>query len=313
MNKITLLIILFSAMTTAVVAQDADYVPMFGNKATGWYQYTDFGEVGGKTTLKIYTDGDTTVNGKTYIKLLSDWYYAEEDTAYTNLSGFFREDTEERKVYSLNSSSSINPETVYYDFSKQPGDTIHIGVNTDLLLDSISTTAVVCGNTVSTGKRVFHLSNINDSNSKVIWIEGVGSIAGLSANYYNINCDVLDEGLICKMTDDEIVYHFNGFEGFEECPFEVGSSNHQQPEELVLRLYPNPAHSVLRISGDPSELGNARYRIFNLTGKMVKSGFLDHARETSLDISNLQGGAYILEIFNADKNLLTNKKVVIAQ
>lgn len=313
MNKVTLLFILISAMGTSLFAQEADYAPMFGQKASGWYQYADLGETGGKTTLKIYAEGDTTVNGKTYIRLMNDWYYAAEDTTYTSEIGHFREDTAERKVYGLNSSSSINPENIYYDFSKEPGDTIQIGVNVSLLLDSINTTAIVCGDTVSTGKRVFHLSNISDEDSQVTWIEGVGSISGLQGNYYGFDCETLDEGLICKMTDDEIVYHFNGFEGFEDCPFEVGSSNQQKPEELTLRLYPNPAHSVLRISGDPAELGNARYRIFNLTGKMLKTGFLDYSRETSLDISSFQGGAYIMEIYNADKNLLTNKKFVVAK
>src|SRR5690606_10001768 len=113
--------------------------------------------------------------------------------------------------------------------------------------------------------------------------------------------------------DDKIVYHFNKIEGFEECPFEVGTSNQQKPQEMTLRLYPNPAHSVLRISGDPSELGKARYRIFNLTGKMIKTGFLDYSNETSIDITNLQGGAYIVEISNANKNLRTNKKFVVAK
>lgn len=313
MNKVTLLFILISAMGTSLIAQDAAYTPMFGKKASGWYQYVDFSEAGGKTTLKLYVDGDTTVNGNTYVRLMNDWYYASEDTTYTSFTGLYREDTTERKVYSLNSASSLDPESIYYDFSKQPGDTVQIGVNVRLLLDSINSTAIVCGDTVSTGKQVFHLSNIDEDDSPVTWIEGVGSTVGLGANSSTFNCETLDEGLICKMTDDEIVYHFNGFEGFEDCPFEVGSSNQQKPEELALRLYPNPAHSVLRISGDPAELGNARYRIFNLTGKMLKTGFLDRSRETSLDISSFQGGAYIMEIYNADKNLLTNKKFVVAK
>lgn len=312
MNKVTLLIILLSSMGTALTAQDGAYVPMFGEKASGWYQYFDLGEAGGMTTLEIYADGDTTVSGQTYVRLMNDWYYASDDTTYTSVIGFFREDTTERKVYSLNSPTSIEPENVYYDFSKEAGDTLQIGVNTSLVLDSITTTAIVCGDTVKTGNRVFYFHNTGDD-SPVTWVEGVGSVSGLQANYYNFDCESLDEGLICKMTDDEIVYHVEFYEGFTECPFEVGSSNHQKPEELTLRLYPNPAHSTLRIAGNPAELGNARYRIFNLTGKMLKSGFLDYSRETALEISALQGGAYILEIYNADKNLLTNKKFVVSK
>ncbi len=312
MNKVTLLFILFSALGATLTAQDAPYAPMFGAKSSGWYQFIDLGEAGGKTTLKIYSDGDTTANGQTYIRLMNDWYRASEDTTYTQIIGFFREDISARKVYGLNSASSIDPENIYYDFSKKAGDTLKIGVNTTLLLDSINNTAIVCGDAVVTENRVFHFTNINDG-TPVTWIEGVGAISGLQGNYYDFDCKTLDEGLICKMTDDNIVYHFNKIEGFEDCPFEVGSSNHQKPQEMALRLYPNPAHSVLRISGDPTELGNARYRIFNLTGKMIKTGFLDYSNETTVDISNLQGGAYIVEISNEKKNLRTNKKFVVAK
>src|SRR5680860_708316 len=161
MNKVTLLFILLSAMTMNLTAQDSTsaYVPMFGQKASGWYQYFDLGEAGGKTTLKIYSYGDTTANDQTYIRLMNDWYYASDDTTYTSMIGFFREDTTERKVYSLNSSSSIDPENVYYDFSKEAGDTLDIGVNTCLLYTSDAADDLLCGDTLKSDNRVFHFIN----------------------------------------------------------------------------------------------------------------------------------------------------------
>lgn len=314
MNKFTRLFLLFSVMAFSLNAQDSTYVPMFGEQSTVWYQYVDLGEAGGKTTLKIYTDGDTTVNGVTYYRLTNDWYYASEDTTYTQLIGHFREDIEEQKIYSLNSASSINPETVYYDFSKDIGDTLRLGSegSTVLVVDTINTTAIVCGDTIETGSRVFHLRNVSDD-SPATWIEGVGAITGLQAYYYDFDCGSLDEALVCKATNDEVVYHFNQIEGFEECNVDIGTSNHQKPLELALRIYPNPVASELRISGDPSELGNARYRIFNLTGKLMKTGYLDYNQETTLNVSGLNNGAYIVEIYNANKNLLTNKKFIVAK
>lgn len=314
MNRFTLLFLLFSAMSFTLSAQDSTYVPMFGNEITGWYQYVDLGEAGGETTLKIYTAGDTTVNGVTYKRLMNDWFYAAEDTTYTQLIGHFREDTEERKVYSLNSSTSLNPETVYYDFSKGAGDTLRLGSegNTVLVVDSITSTVVICGDTIDTGSRVFHLTNVAEE-APVTWIEGVGAITGLQAYFYNFDCGSLDEALVCKLTDNQIVYHFAQIEGFEECQFDPETSNQQKPEELSLKIYPNPVYSELRISGDPTELGNARYRIFSLTGKVLKTGYLDYNRETRLDVSGLNSGAYIMEIYNAEKNMLANKKFVVAK
>ncbi|HLT93538.1 MAG TPA: T9SS type A sorting domain-containing protein [Membranihabitans sp.] len=314
MNKFTLQIFLLLVIGFSLQAQE-DYVPMFGEENAGWYQYADLSEAGGKTTLKIYTAGDTTVGGQTYVKLMNDWYYASEDTTYTQLIGFFREVASERKVYSLNSPTAIEPETVYYDFSKDVGDTIRLGSdgNTLLVVDSINNTVVVCDEIIEVESRVFHLSNVDDEDASIVWIEGVGSIAGLQAYYYGVDCGSLDEALICKMSDDNILYHFNGIEGFEECDFEVETSNQQLPEELSLKIFPNPVQAELRVAGDPSELGHARYRIFNLTGKLMKTGTLDYNRETTLDVSSLQAGAYFIEIYNADKNLLTNKKFIVAR
>lgn len=313
MNKFTFL--LFLAFGFTLHAQEAEYTPMFGEQYTGWYQYADLSEAGGKTTLKMYVDGDTTVAGQTYYKLVNDWYYASEDSTYTQMIGFFREDVTERKVYSLNSPTAIENETIYYDFSKDVGDTLRLGSDggTILVVDSITNSVNLCDGTIEVNSRVFYLSNVNDEEAAIIWVEGVGSIAGLQAYYYGVDCDSLDEAMICKVTDNEIIYHFGGIEGFEECAFEVETSNQQLPEELSLRIYPNPVQTDLRISGDPSELGNARYRIFSMTGKMLKTGYLDYNRETSLDVSTLQSGAYFIEIYNASKNLLTNKKFVVAQ
>lgn len=316
MNKFTLQFFLFLAVGFTLHAQDSSYTPMFGDQSSGWYQYADLNEAGGKTTLKMYADGDTTVGGQTYVRLVNDWYYASEDTTYTQLIGFFREDVTERKVYSLNSSTAIETETVYYDFSKDVGDTLRLGSegSTVLVVDSINNTVHICGDTIEVESRVFHLTNVDDEQAPaVVWIEGVGSIAGLQAYYYGVDCESLDEALICKVSDNNILYHFNQIEGFEECDFDIQTSNQQKPEELTLRVFPNPVQSDLRISGDPSELGNARYRIFNLTGKLMMTGYLDYNRETALDVSALNGGAYFIEIFNADKNLLTNKKFIVTR
>src|SRR5699024_8509345 len=129
-----------------------------------------------------------------------------------------------------------------YDFSKSPGDTIQLSVNVSLVLDSISHNFDICGRTIETDLRVFHLTTLS-SDEPVIWIEGIGSIAGLQANHYGMECDKMDEGLICKMTDDEIVYHYSGFEGYEDCPFDVASSSQKSPEPLSLRLFRSEEHT----------------------------------------------------------------------
>src|SRR5699024_9558601 len=106
----------------------------------------------------------------TYIRLMSDWYILDDDSSYTTVIGFYREDIEARKVYSLNSHTDPNPEKLVYDFSKSPGDTIQLSVNVSLVLDSISHNFDICGQTIETDLRVFHLTNLS-SDEPVIWIE----------------------------------------------------------------------------------------------------------------------------------------------
>lgn len=312
MNRFFLLLLTFIISAGYGYAQDGDYIPLLGKHKAGWYQYVDLPEVSGVTTFTVYTEGDTTVNGKTYLRFMNDWYIADDDSSYTQRLGYYREDVSERKVYSLNSSTSTEVEKVVYDFSKDEGDTIHVGVNGRLLVEEISNELNICGESIELGARVFYLTNLN-SDEEVIWIEGIGSIAGFNANDYSINCNNPMEVLICKMSDDEILYHYSGVEGYNDCPFEVGSSSQKTPEALSLKLYPNPVHSTLRISGNPAEIGNASYRIFNLTGQEMKRGVLDYSSEAQIDVSALRSGAYIMEIYNKEKNMMSNKKFIIAK
>src|SRR5690625_6497687 len=111
---------------------------------------------------------------------------------------------------------------------------LHFPTRRSSYLDSINHTITICDETIETDLRVFHLTNLA-TEKPVIWVEGIGSIAGLHANHYSIDCDKMDEGLVCKMTDDEIIYHYNGFEEFDDCQFDIASSSQKIPEPLELK------------------------------------------------------------------------------
>ncbi|MCG2610192.1 GEVED domain-containing protein [Flavobacterium sp. SM15] len=61
-----------------------------------------------------------------------------------------------------------------------------------------------------------------------------------------------------------------------------------------VKLYPNPATSTLNIS-EVSE--NATFRVFNLMGQTVLNGKLNNG---AINVSNLEGGNYIIEISDND-------------
>jgi len=71
-------------------------------------------------------------------------------------------------------------------------------------------------------------------------------------------------------------------------------------EEVALSnlvIYPNPANSVLNINGELNALSGASVQIFDISGKKVKDLSLNFdANNTSVDVSALQTGTYILSI-----------------
>ena len=65
--------------------------------------------------------------------------------------------------------------------------------------------------------------------------------------------------------------------------------NNYSSEETNLIIYPNPSPNILNIDGLYSE---TEYKIYNLIGSLIISGKTNKA----IDISNLIGGNYIIEM-----------------
>jgi len=64
-----------------------------------------------------------------------------------------------------------------------------------------------------------------------------------------------------------------------------------------LKVYPNPVNSVLNISGDLNVLNGAEAQIFDISGKKIKDFTLNFdANNTTIDVSSLQTGTYVLSI-----------------
>ena len=73
----------------------------------------------------------------------------------------------------------------------------------------------------------------------------------------------------------------------------ISSVDKIRPEEIDFRLYPNPADKAFKITLSGNEAGN--YRIFNLLGSQVRSGFVKTGK-TTVNISGLERGLYLVNI-----------------
>ena len=64
-----------------------------------------------------------------------------------------------------------------------------------------------------------------------------------------------------------------------------------------LTIYPNPAADFITVETTGIE-GNLQYQIFDLIGKQVSKGILKNSKQNTINISNLQEGLYLLNVWD---------------
>lgn len=72
---------------------------------------------------------------------------------------------------------------------------------------------------------------------------------------------------------------------------------------VQLKIYPNPAQSMLHVSLPKMDPGNAQIRILNMQGMPVKNSILNsqgQASVTSVNVSGLPAGTYVIQIISAN-------------
>ncbi len=167
--KILFLLLFFIATTNSLKAQEKEheYIPLLDtNKLWIEAMRMEFGDF----LITEYSTGDTVRHNDTL-------FY--EIIEGSTLPRYLREDTIEKKVWYRHDFTY--PEKLYYDFSMEVGDSIEgIELVNMLYLDSI-----VEVNFFGKNRRVFYLHSDWDeaphggSKFNPIWIEGIGSLAGL--------------------------------------------------------------------------------------------------------------------------------------
>ncbi len=80
----------------------------------------------------------------------------------------------------------------------------------------------------------------------------------------------------------------------------------QDHVEQDLSFYPNPCRSVLHIRTDISDL--LVFRLINLNGVLLMEKLLN--KNHTVDLSDLAGGAYILQVSDTDLNLYFTDKLI---
>lgn len=235
------------------------------------------------TTHCYKLEGDVTWNGVTYKIMYS--------TLYENLSNYnyqiaLREDAE-GKVYSRYSSSS--DETLLYDFSLQPNDSIHIhGASEYLILEDVHDTVI---GDVTRKKFTFNYSNHNYE--KEIWVEGIGSEYGI-LNPGALAVEGYSSFLLCSYDNEDLVWQNAEF---NTC-FYTNWDYDVIPESEIydIELYPNPLENIINI-GLADYMNCQLVEIYAIDGRLLHS---QSSNFETVDMSSLESGIYIIKVRLAD-------------
>ena len=299
-TKITLGLLILNILGVTL-SSFSQYAPMLKENCE-WYTHSWF-EISYNETFQII--GDSTINDTTYKKIGS--YPTGINPTFYNIH-LVREDTITRKIY----RRANRMEYLLYDFTLQPGDTFTIKRTDgwfvhDLVLDSISNTLHnITDNFLQTDIENMRVYYFHDPFfafiDNVVWIEGIGSLAGLLHSDQSWNGGVTGETLLCHYNENSVRdFHYVYYEEPNPCESVVSSIGNIETQNPV-KISPNPSTDGLyRIEGQDMK----SIEVFNSSGNKVL--FLNSAIKdnTAINLSKYPAGMYFMRIvFTNDQSLV---------
>jgi hypothetical protein len=255
----------------------------------------------------IYTNGDTIINGKKYIKLLEEKIHFHHfantchfnpDTTkpveWTNL-GLLRNDTANKKVYFR--KQGTNSDTLLYTFDLNIGDTlprtyINLKFSNSQSFAGYIVDSIFIESYGGVNRKVFIL------NRRDTLIEGIGSVKGLFS--YRSTRSGRDNQLNCLTVNNQLIYGSSG----ANCQLtSIHELDNQQSNPI--NVYPNPVKDQFKIETNQQQEFRA-IELFDLTGKSVRSY---NSNKLEFSVKGITPGVYILRI--EETNKFYTKKLIV--
>ncbi len=195
-----------------------------------------------------------------------------------------------------------------YDFSASAGDTVIMGyykcsngLPLVMYIDSVSTIII------NMAPRRVQYVTCGDG----ISIEFGGTvIEGVGNTYYLLPIFDMNVNGPLRCYSDLVIGSYIHFErpglgwNFQDCDQEITLGVDVQESFAGVRVYPNPASTLLFVSGIDAA---ADYRLFDLMGRLAKSGSV--APGTPIDMSGMPDGIYSLVLLYGDTPPITVRVV----
>lgn len=284
----------------------AQYVPTL-REGCEWYTYSWF-EISYNTTFQIL--GDSTINDTTYKKIIS---FPTGVTPLHFNTDLVREDTNSKKIY----RRANDIDYLMYDFSLQLGDTFTIqrmdgGFLHNLVLDSITGNLYnKTGNFLQTDIENMRVYYFHDPEfafiDNVIWIEGLGSLAGLIYSDQSWNGGNNGETLLCHYDENSFRdFHYIYYDEPNPCESIVGINNSEILKRV--KIFPNPSiDGFCRIEGRDIK----SIEIYNSSGSMISGSNFSITDIAEINLSKSPGGVYFIRIMFNDSNSSVIKVIKI--
>lgn len=286
-----------------------EYFPFPENDAI-WYSVNSWPDIAPPYVLyKTYryeTIGDTLIDGKMYTKLYS---FLDTDF-YGNYLGAYRVESDSQKVYFID--SYYNTESLIYDFSMVPGDSITInGTNYNpFTLTCYDTSSVELNGSIHKTYSI-HSILTNGEECFTTWVEGIGSLRIPIET--DIFCGSWFEGaydLSCFFYQGEQIYSWLGNPFFTGCVGTNVSLNEHHLEDNI-QIYPNPVEGVAKVFSRSKKSIIINCHLFNSLGDAVYSVESINRPEIQLDCSTLSSGLYLLVLDLENSRYPISKKIII--
>lgn len=243
-------------------------------------------------THKYEAKGDTNINNIEYTKLFSGWAVGEAD----HYEGAYRVDIEDECVYFID--NYYGTESLLYDFSLVPGDTITIqldGMPEPFHLVCLDTSTMIVNNTPHHSYSIYsYLSN--GTECYTTWVKGIGSLrmpletdwfcAGLFVHY----------DLTCFFYKDEHIYEWEENPYFEGC---IGTNVgiDEYAENNSFNIVPNPVIGTSRLISNIAGKTLFDYQIFDVTGNILLGATCVEAADISIQNNRYEKGIYVLRLY----------------
>jgi len=285
MNRSTKLVLLLfiGYLSSSLSAQQ--YRPMAVEGAT-WI-YSGWGEYEGES-YKYFIEGDTLVENLSY-KIVN------QSSTITLSSGYFfiRDDIQNRKVFARNHNNGIfgtcadienhpwDEEILLYDFDLEVGDSIELCVYGDYQLKiNFTTYDLLFGE----NRRLLSVQDTIKFLDDITLIEGIGSPDGFPESLGLVIAAGLGFGLTEYCISDD-----------GNCT--TANENINQVDQV--KIFPNPSTGLLNIE---TEKTIEQVRIYSMQGQMLLK-----SEGTTIDISPLEVGSYILDVRLSDNHSYRSK------